>query len=148
MAQRIVAGSDFKVWVEKSADTWVLIGCAEDVSLETNAETINASCKASGKWSESAPGQLSWGLNVSGIYKIYTAGDITGNYSATELWNALVNGTKLKVKVGTEEVGDPIWTGDVFATGWSLAGGTGDGATYDATFIGTGELVQDVVEEA
>jgi hypothetical protein len=54
-------------------------------------------------------------------------------------------GTKLSLRIGTDTIGDPIWEGDAYVTSWALSGGTGDGATYDAEFQGTGPLIMSTV---
>ena len=141
MAQRVIAGKDVFLYVGT-----ILVGCATDVSLSVNAESIDAACKSSGGWAESTPGTKSWGGSIGGIYKIYTTPDDATNYSAEDLFDAIDAGTALTIKFGTAGTGDTQYTGTAYVTSWELTGGVDGPATYSSDFVGSGALTKDTVE--
>jgi TP901-1 family phage major tail protein len=140
MGVRVIAGKDVFLYIGT-----ILVGCATDVSISVNAESIDAACKSSGGWGESTPGTKTWSASISGIYRVYTDPDDDTNYSAIQLFDALDAGTLLTIKFGTATTGDTQFTGTGYVTSWEFTGGIDGAATYSADITGSGALTKTTV---
>lgn len=138
---REIAGKDMFLYIQKGGE-YVLVGCATDSSINVSTATLSAACKSSGGWSESTPGQKSWTASLSGVYKIYEGSEIADNYSATELFDAIVAGTKIALRFGTPEEGDTQFAGEGYITSWDLTGSAEDFSTYSVEVTGSGPLTK------
>lgn len=135
MAIRQIAGKDVFIYIGS-----VLVGCVQETSISVDSEMLAASCKSSLGWAESTPGEKSWSASLNGVFRIYTDPDDDTNYSAIQLFDAIVAGTKLTIKFGTTTTGDTQFSGDGYLGSWELTGSNGDVSTYSAELVGTGAL--------
>lgn len=65
-----VAGKDTLLFVAVSKDPteWLLVGGQKNTPLSRSADSIDATNKDSGEYSEKIPGMLSWNMNYEGLY--------------------------------------------------------------------------------
>lgn len=121
----------------------VLVGCIQDVSLSINREEVETTCRASGDAKEFTQGDYDWSGSASGALRVATAGDAATNFTFENLVDAILAGTTFDVTVGTETVGDPVYSGSAFFTSAEITGSRTD-ATFSGSFRGTGELAKTI----
>lgn len=139
MALTPIAGKDIDLLVEKDGD-YVVFGCIRTATLNMGADTLDASCKGSGGWSESIPGTKNWSIDADGVYRKVTAPDDADNLSFDELIAAWKAGESVQVRFGTGGVGDVMQAGTAIITSLSIDAPMDGEATASVTLQGTGEL--------
>jgi hypothetical protein len=118
----------------------VAIGCATDVSINVDVDTVEASCKDSEGWTESVPGDKSWTADISAIKRIFTDPDDDTNVSSTQIFDSIVDGDTLVLAFGTGVTGHTRYTGTAWVNNWGESAGNSGAATWSASFKGTGPL--------
>ncbi len=137
MATSAIAGFNAQVSISVDGGTsYQVIGEARDATLSISTNEIEATSFDSGGWNEYIPGLKEWNVDVEALY-------IPTNIAQENLWDALVNGTSLKIKLlpktGTGNIG---YTGGVFVTSWEINPTPDDAVSVSVSFRGTGELEQ------
>jgi predicted secreted protein len=135
MATSAIAG--FNARVSVSADngaTYQVIGEARDATLSISQNEIEATSFDSAGWNEYIPGLKEWNVDIEALY-------IPTNIAQENLFDALVNGTTLKIKLlpktGTGNTG---YEGDAFVTSWEINPTPDDAVSVSVSFRGTGVL--------
>ena len=115
--------------------------CSTNCTLTINHASVDATCKDADSWAGNIPGIRSWEVATDALYDPdATAG---GFIDVTDL--ILDDLNDVTVIFGQEGVGETIWTGKAMVSTVSLSGAIEESATWNATFIGNGELVKGVV---
>ena len=120
--------------------TPVAISCQGEAELSVETEQQEAVCKDSGAWSEAVPGKNSWSIDLSNCVLQFDATN-----GITQIMDAFLNATKLKVAFTTGVTGDRRAKGDAYVTSISINAPVSGPATYNITFTGTGPLTYEVV---
>lgn len=86
-------GEELQLWIGTGATAHTL-ACATSLSVNVNADTIDISCKDTGKFGASRAGKINWDLSTDCLFVTEDAETgHTSNYS--EMMDALINGTPL-----------------------------------------------------
>lgn len=135
MGSQAIPGFNGKVYISTDGGTnYTAIGEMKDATLTINSSEIDVTSFDSAGWSEFTPGLKDWEVGSEGLYIAADAGQ-------DALFNALVNGTTVKVrllpKAGT---GNKGYQGDAILTSWEINNTTDDAVSISASFRGTGAL--------
>lgn len=135
MPTQAIAGFQGKVLISTDGGTnYIVLGEMREATLSIEAEELDATSFDSGGWSEFVSGLKSWEVESEGLYVQADAGQ-------DALYNALVNGTKVKVRLLPKDgAGNKGFQGDAIVTSWELNPPVDDVVTVSATFRGTGAL--------
>ena len=155
-------GEELQLWIG-TGETAHTLACATSLSVNVNADTIDVSCKDTGKFGASIAGKINWDLSTDCLF--VTEGDGTGktsNYS--EMMDALINGTPLLAtwstvanyatanaaggdadghvfnKTTKATDGKDLYYGYVVLTSVSLTADNGSLATYSVSMQGKGAI--------
>lgn len=135
MATSAIAG--FNARVSISADggsSYQVIGEARDATLSISQNEIEATSFDSAGWSEYIPGLKEWSVDIEALY-------IPTNVAQENLFDALVNGTTLKIKLLPKTgTGNTCYEGDVFVSSWEINPTPDDAVSVSVSFRGTGLL--------
>ena len=82
-----------------SGSSATVIACATSCSVNVDADTIDVSCKDTGRYGASKPGKISWTISSDALFTIPANGDT--RYGYTKLMDALISGEKVRVSWGT-----------------------------------------------
>lgn len=135
MASQAIAGFNGKVYISTDGGTtYIVIGELKDATLTLNQSEIDVTSLDSAGWSEFIAGLKDWEVSTEGLY-------IAGDAGQDALYNALVNGTAVKIrllpKIGT---GNKGYEGNAIITSWEINNTTDDAVSVSASFKGTGAL--------
>jgi predicted secreted protein len=135
MATSAIAGFNARVSISADGGTsYQLIGEARDATLSVSQNEIEATSFDSAGWSEYIPGLKEWSVDIEALF-------IPTNIAQENLYDALVNGTGLKIKLlpktGTGNIG---YEGDVFVSSWEINPTPDDAIAVSVSFRGTGVL--------
>jgi predicted secreted protein len=135
MGTNAIAGFNARVSVSVDGGTsYQVIGEARDATLSISQNEIEATSFDSAGWSEYIPGLKEWSVEVEALY-------IPTNVAQENLFDALVNGATLKIKLlpktGTGNTG---YEGDVFVSSWEINPTPDDAVSVSVSFRGTGVL--------
>ena len=113
-----------------------------EVTLELSAEMADITSKSSGSWAEVEPTRLSGSISVSGLYNPYADGT---RYDYADLFNAMVNKTKVSLSVGESATAKYVHGCYAYIESISLGAPLDDVATYDVTFRVTGAVTYTLI---
>jgi predicted secreted protein len=135
MATSAIAGFNARVSISVDGGTsYQVVGEARDATLSISQNEIEATSFDSAGWSEYIPGLKEWSVDIEALY-------IPTNIAQENLYEALVNGTGLKIKLlpktGTGNLG---YEGDVFVSSWEINPTPDDALSVSVSFRGTGVL--------
>jgi predicted secreted protein len=135
MATSAIAGFNARVSISVDGGTsYQLIGEARDATLNISQNEIEATSFDSVGWSEYIPGLKEWSVDIEALY-------IPTNVAQENLFEALVDGTTLKIKLLPKTgVGNTGYQGSVFITSWEINPTPDDAVAVAVSFRGTGEL--------
>lgn len=141
------------------------LACATNLSVQVDADSIDVSCKDTGKFSASIAGKISWSVTTDCLFVTEDVSGGTGtksNYG--ELMDALINGTPLTATWSTvanfdtanaaggdddghvfnkntnAENADDLYYGKVVITSVSLTADNGSLSTYSVSMQGKGAI--------
>ena len=115
-----IMGERLQLWIG-SGETASTLACATSLSINVNADTIDVSCKDSGKFGASIPGKISWDLSTDCLFVTEdVSGGTKSNYA--ELMKALIDGTPLLATWSTVANFDTA----------NAAGGDSDGHVFNS----------------
>lgn len=161
-------GEQLNLWIG-SGETAHTLACATSLSINVNADSIDVSCKDTGKFGASIAGKISWDLSTDCLFVIEDAkggtSGHTSNYS--ELMDALIAGTPLTAtwstvanydeantagdenghifsKTKKAEDGKDLYWGQVVLTSLSLTADNGSLSTYSVSMAGKGAINKNV----
>lgn len=161
-------GEQLNLWIG-SGETAHTLACATSLSINVNADSIDVSCKDTGKFGASIAGKISWDLSTDCLFVIEDAkggtSGHTSNYS--ELMDALIAGTPLTAtwstvanydeantagdenghifsKTKKAEDGKDLYWGQVVLTSVSLTADNGSLSTYSVQMQGKGAINKNV----
>lgn len=161
-------GEQLNLWIG-SGETAHTLACATSLSINVNADSIDVSCKDTGKFGASIAGKLSWDISTDCLFVIEDAkggtSGHTSNYS--ELMDALIAGTPLTAtwstvanydeantagdenghifsKTKKAEDGKDLYWGQVVLTSLSLTADNGSLSTYSVSMAGKGAINKNV----
>ncbi len=120
----------------------ILIGCSTSISLETTAEELLSSCKATGPWKSREYGTLDWSASADGVIRIATDADATTNVTSENLRDLQIARTKVTIKFEVEGEGNPTRSGTAIITSVSESGDIDGDATFSVQFAGDGPLTK------
>lgn len=131
------------------------LACATSLSVNVQSDSIDISCKQTGKWGASMRGKMSWDASTDCLMCV-------SDYN--ELMNAMIDGTPLTLTFATvanygtanegtadenghifnastkAESANDLWTGKAVITSISLSADNGSLSTYSVSFQGVGAL--------
>lgn len=147
-------GEQLQLWVGTGTSAHTL-ACATSLSVNINSDSIDVSCKDTGKYGASMAGKINWDISTDCLF-------IVDDYSA--LVDALIAGTPLTATwatvsnyeaanaAGGDEEGhifnnttkaqssNDLYYGKVVLTGVSLTADNGALSTYSVTMQGKGAI--------
>lgn len=91
-------GSELQLFIGSGSSATV-IACSTSCSVNVDADTIDVSCKDTGKWGASVNGSISWSISSDALFTIPANGDT--RYGYNKLMDALISGEKVRVSWGT-----------------------------------------------
>jgi len=120
--------------------------CATSCTLTINQETISASCKDSGKWTDGISGKASWSITSDNLYDPDISKESFDKLAKVIIDDADGNAANkfviiFEIKGATASNVDN-YTGSVMITDVALTGNDNELATYTANFTGLGSLKQ------
>lgn len=135
MATTAIAGFNARVSISTNGGTsFSLLGEARDATLNISQNEIDATSFDSGGWSEFIPGLKEWTVDTEALY-------IPDNAGQDALYESLVNGTKIQIKLlpktGSGNIG---YEGEAFVTSWEINPTPDDAIAVSVSFRGTGLL--------
>lgn len=131
----IINGTDLLVYTSSDGGTtYTAITHASSASISFNMDVREASTKDSEGYKESLEGQRSFTVEAEAMTALDAANGFEDIY---DLWVAR---TKIKIKFGTGEAGDRVYTGDAYITSVSVDSGVEDSSSFSVSFEGTGAL--------
>lgn len=105
-----------------SGETANTLACATSLSVNVNADSIDVSCKDTGKFGASIAGKISWDISTDCLFVTEdVSGGTKSNYA--ELMKALIDGTPLLATWSTVANFDTA----------NAAGGDSDGHVFNKT---------------
>lgn len=142
------------------------LACATNLSVQVDADSIDVSCKDTGKFSASIAGKISWSVTTDCLFVIEDEEGGTGGHKSnySELMDALINGTPLTAtwstvanfdtanaaggdedghvfnKTKKAEDGKDLYYGKVVITSLSLTADNGSLSTYSVSMAGKGAI--------
>lgn len=119
----------------------VPVGCADNIGLTLTTAMSTAACRAAGGWAENIAGQHSWGASVSGILRVATGTDASGNRTGADIALLQINRTPVTVVFGSPITGDTKYTGTALISEYAPSGPLEGAGTFSATLVGSGPLV-------
>lgn len=146
----IFNGTDLNIFIDRGAivleewvEDWQPIAHATSCELSLSHSPRDTSTKDSAGETERAPGKLDWSISADALYAI----DYTDSEGMTELFDAIENNEKLKIKFSSEVVGDQEYDGEGYVTDLSLNAGVEENASYSVSIAGTGALTKTTIPE-
>lgn len=115
-----IIGKDLKLKVGSK----VMAG-ATSCNISVSAETISATTKESGEWTENLPSMKSWNVDTDGLFAVEDFDYI-----------AMV-GTSVQIEFNS---GAKVYQGTAIVNDLKINSGTTEIVTYNLTLTGTGEL--------
>ena len=116
-----------------------VLACSTSSSLTLNQEAIAASCKDSGQWVSSIPGNKSGEISTDGLYDSPATNDFD------KLANLIITGpNEVNFVFGTETIGDTVYKGKVMVSSTTLTGDDNALATYSGTLPTVGPVTTEV----
>ena len=158
-------GEQLNLWIG-SGETAHTLACATSLSINVNADSIDVSCKDTGRYGASIAGKISWDISTDCLFVTEDAsGGTKSNYS--ELMDALIAGTPLTAtwstvanydeantagdenghifsKTKKAEDGKDLYWGQVVLTSVSLTADNGSLSTYSVSMAGKGAINKNV----
>ena len=158
-------GEQLNLWIG-SGETAHTLACATSLSINVNADSIDVSCKDTGRYGATIAGKISWDISTDCLFVTEDAsGGTKSNYA--ELMDALIAGTPLTATWSTvanydeantagdenghifsktkkaEDAKDLYW-GQVVLTSVSLTADNGSLSTYSVSMAGKGAINKNV----
>lgn len=162
-------GEQLNLWIG-SGESAKTLACATSLSINVNADSIDVSCKDTGKFGASIAGKIAWDITTDCLFVIEDAeggtSGHTSNYS--ELMDALIAGTPLTATWSTvanydeanaaggdenghifskkkkAQDGKDLYYGQVVLTSLSLTADNGSLSTYSVSMQGKGAINKNV----
>lgn len=91
-------GENLQLWAG-SGTTAHTLACATSLSVNINADSIDTSCKDTGKFGSSKPGKISWDISTTCLYATSGASGQTNYYA--DMVDAMIAGTPILVTWAT-----------------------------------------------
>lgn len=157
-----IMGERLQLWIG-SGETAHTLACATSLSVNVNADSIDVSCKDTGRYGASIAGKISWDLSTDCLFVTEDAsGGTKSNYA--ELMDALISGEPLTATWATvknfdtanaaggdddghvfnsvqkAENADDLYWGKVVVTSVSLTADNGSLSTYSVSMAGKGAI--------
>lgn len=157
-----IMGERLQLWIG-SGDTAHTLACATSLSVNVNADSIDVSCKDTGRYGATIAGKISWDLSTDCLFVTEDAsGGTKSNYA--ELMDALISGEPLTAtwatvknfdtanaaggdddghvfnKITKAENADDLYWGKVVVTSLSLTADNGSLSTYSVSMAGKGAI--------
>lgn len=138
-----MANLEGKYWlVEVSTNlvtpSYTVVGCQQSATFDMSGNTIEANCKQSGAWSDSAVSTKSWTMSLDAYV------DFTHTMGMTEFNGFFVNDTSFLIRLKpVDSAGDPLTGGQyiggtAIVTSVSANGPSDDFSTYTVSIQGKG----------
>lgn len=159
-----IMGEQLNLWVG-SGETAHTLACATSLSINVNADSIDVSCKDTGRYGASIAGKISWDISTDCLFVIEDEEGGTGGHKSnySELMDALIAGTPLTAtwstvanydeantagdenghifsKTKKAEDGKDLYYGQVVLTSLSLTADNGSLSTYSVSMQGKGAI--------
>ena len=157
-----IMGERLQLWIG-SGETAHTLACATSLSVNVNADSIDVSCKDTGRYGASIAGKISWDLSTDCLFVTEdVSGGTKSNYA--ELMDALISGEPLTAtwatvknfdtanaaggdddghvfnKTTKAENADDLYWGKVVVTSVSLTADNGSLSTYSVSMAGKGAI--------
>lgn len=141
----LINGTDIVVKFGTAAAE-VAVYCSTSCTLNITSDTVGASCKDGGSWTQNLEGTKSWDISVDGLYQTDQA---AGFVDISDLIITGPNSTSIIFGMdtvpGAGEDDNYYWTGNAVCTSASLTAPDGEIATWSASFVGNGVLTKTAV---
>lgn len=146
MAKRLQEGRQTAFLIKKpTTSTYVPMGCLTDYEFNEKGKTVaKVSCR-DGSFSAPAGDKDLATVSLSGINRVFTAGDVATNVSKDEIQTYTKDGTVLDIKCGGTLVDDILHTGKGFFTDFSDKNPNDANGTFSVTFNFTEEYTSAAV---
>lgn len=137
MAISNVSGADMSLYVDG-----IEIGCSDSIDFTITTATSEATCRASGGWTETVAGRHSWAATTGGLIRIATGTDAASNKTYQDLVSLQIARTPVTLKFGTDTTGGDVYTGTAIITSTKATSPADAGATFAVDFAGSGPLTK------
>lgn len=87
-----------------------VIGCAKTLKLDFKVDKLDSACQGSEGVNTAEPGNIGYTFSLSGIEKVYTAGDAASNISIDQMWADAIGGDSITLVYKGTEIGQPLET--------------------------------------
>lgn len=159
-------GEALQLWIG-SGETASCLACATSLSVNVNADTLDVSCKDTGRYGASIAGKISWDISTDCLFVTEdVSGGTKSNYA--ELMDALISGKALTATWSTvanfdtanaaggdddghvfnkrtkAEDGKDLYYGKVVITSVNLTADNGSLSTYSVSMQGKGAINKNV----
>lgn len=144
--QTRVTGKEIILGVDKagSGGTYTLVGCAEDITIKGSKGSTEYSCRSgSGKLPSGDDTQTS--ISIKGLLMYYPTGEQAANMSAVDFWDWMDAGLIKNVKIFSEGIGDPIWTGPFIVDSFEISGPQSGNGGYSVELSSAAKVVRSTV---
>lgn len=121
----------------------VVVGCAQSADFTVSREMNDATCAASGGWSQFSPGQKSWNGSIGAIYREFTAAETATNFGFDDIFDLLDEGTLVTVEYTHAMAGitSPTrYSGEAYVSEVKWSKPDKGPVTWSGSFAGSGAI--------
>lgn len=118
----------------------IIIGCADGIDLTITTATSEATCRATGGWTETVAGRHSWTASTGGLIRIATGTNAANEKTYQDLVALQIARTLVELRFGTPTTGGDVYTGNAIITSTKATSPSDGAATFTVDFAGTGPL--------
>ncbi len=87
--------------IKIGAGSWITMACLNKVDVNTDADKEEIVCVGTGGKKQATPGLIGLTIDLGGILRNYSTGDLTTNAGGNEIAAALDAKTECQVRIGT-----------------------------------------------
>ena len=140
MSTSAIPGFNGQVFISIDGGTnYKKLGELRDMTINIEAELIDATSHDSGGWREFIAGLKNWSISHEGLF-------IETNVGQADARSALLNDTALKVRFRPKDLATKVqFSGDAFMSSEEQANPNDDASTFSTEIQGTGPLVEETI---
>ena len=134
MTTGIINGTDVGLYIGSSK-----IANSKSCSISITHSPRRSHNKDTGGYEVGRPGAISWSINQDGEFAFDAA------YGAEDLIEAILDRTKLTIKMSTEDSGDFRLTGDIYLDSFEWNAGSEEDATFSISGSNASALTKETI---
>ena len=142
--QERVQGKEILLSVEKTTGTYILVGCAEDITLKASKGTTEYSCRSgTGKLPAGTDTQIS--ISIKGLLTYPPTAAQAVNMGAVDFFDWMDSGSIKNIKIFSEGIGDPVWTGPAIVESFEVSGPQSGSGGYSVELSSAAKFTRGLV---